>query len=105
MNINFNNVSSGYIKTEKISNAGIKGYTNIMKGTGRTAAAQHDKVSISPEATSFRELDRTAKSIASEVSGSASQDKINSLKAQIQAGTYSVSAGSVADAILDRMAF
>ncbi len=105
MNINFNNVSTGYMKTEKITSAGIKGYTNMMAATGKSAANQRDKVSISPEASAFREIDKTAKSIASEVSNSASQEKINSLKAQIQAGTYNVSAGSVADAILDRMAF
>ena len=105
MNINFNNVSSGYMKTEKIGSAGIKGYTNMMASTGKASVSQRDKVSISPEASAFRELDKTAKSIASEVSNSAPQEKINSLKAQIQAGTYNVSAGSVADAILDRMAF
>ena len=76
-----------------------------MASAGKPAAAQRDKVSISPEASSFHELDKTTKSISSEVSASASQEKIESLKAQIQSGTYSVSAGSVADAILDRMAF
>ena len=105
MNINFNNVSSGYMKTEKIGKAALKGYTSIMSAGERMTSGQHDKVSMSPEAASFRELDRSTKAIASEVSSSASQEKINSLKAQIQAGTYSVSAGSVADAILDRMAF
>lgn len=105
MNINFNNVCSGYMKTDKIGKSGLKGYTNMMTTPGRVTAGQRDKVSISPEASSFRELDRSTKAIASDVHGSASQEKINSLKAQIQAGTYNVSAGSVADAILDRMAF
>ncbi len=106
MNINVGNISGGYMKTEKVGGAaGIKAYTNIMASAGRPAAGQHDKVSISPEASSFCELDKTTKSISSEVSASASQEKIESLKAQIQSGTYSVSAGSVADAILGRMAF
>ncbi|WP_044974538.1 flagellar biosynthesis anti-sigma factor FlgM [Ruminococcus sp. HUN007] len=106
MNFNVGNISGGFMKTEKVgSAAGIKAYTNIMTSSGRPAAPQRDKVSISPEASSYCELDKTTKSISSEVSGPASQEKISSLKAQIQSGTYSVSAGSVADAILDRMAF
>lgn len=103
MNINFN-VCSGYMKTDKTGSKNLRDY----KGTymsGKILSGQHDTVSISPEATSFRELDRSTKAIASEVYGSASQEKINSLKAQISAGTYNVSSGDVADAILDRMAF
>ena len=53
----------------------------------------------------FAEVDRSTKAIASEVSACAPQEKINSLKAQIAAGTYNVSAGDVADAILSRLAF
>ncbi len=104
MNINFNSVNSGYMKTDKIGAKNIKGYANMIP-SGRTPVNQHDTVSISPEASSFRELDRSSKAIASEIHGSASQERINSLKAQISAGTYNVSAGSVADAILERMAF
>ncbi|MBE6852069.1 MAG: flagellar biosynthesis anti-sigma factor FlgM [Ruminococcus sp.] len=104
MNINFNNVCSGYMKTEKIGNINTKGYIDPMS-SGKVHSGQHDMVSISPEAASFRELDRSTKTIASEVYGSASQEKINSLKSQISAGTYNISAGSVADAILERMAF
>lgn len=104
MNINFNNVNSGYMKTEKVGSTNIKGYTSMVP-SGRTNVGQHDKVSISPEASSFREIDRSSKAIASEIHSSASQEKINSLKAQISAGTYNVSAGNVADAILQRLAF
>jgi anti-sigma28 factor (negative regulator of flagellin synthesis) len=105
MNINVGNISGGYIKTDKVGSTGIKAYTNVMSSAGRPAAGQCDKVSISPEASSFREIDNVKKSISSEVSGAGSQERLNSLKAQIQAGTYNVSAGSVADAILGRMAF
>ena len=105
MNINVGNISGGYLKTDKVGSAGIKAYTNVMSSASRPAAGQRDKVSISPEASSYREIDKTTKSISSEVSGAASQEKLNSLKAQIQAGTYSVSADKVADAILGRMAF
>ncbi len=102
MNINFN-VCNGYIKTKEIGTQTVKEYGNI-KSENRLFS-KHDTVSISSEAASFAEVDRTTKAIASEVNGCASQDKINSLKAQIAAGTYNVSAGEVADAILDRLAF
>jgi flagellar biosynthesis anti-sigma factor FlgM len=106
MNINVGNISGGYMKTDKVNSAaGVKAYTNMMASSGRSVSGQRDKVSISPEASSFRELDKTTKSISAEVNGAASQERIDSLKAQIQSGTYNVSAGSVADAILDRMAF
>lgn len=102
MNINFN-VCNGYMKTNEIGSQGIKEYGNI-KSAGRIPAKQ-DTVSISSEATMFAEVDRGTKAIASEVSACAPQEKINSLKAQIAAGTYNVSAGDVADAILSRLAF
>ena len=105
MNINVGNISGGYLKTDKVGSTGIKAYTNVMSSAGRPTAGQRDKVSISPEASAFREISETKQSISSEVSEAGSEERIKSLKAQIQAGTYNVSAGSVADAILGRMAF
>lgn len=102
MNINLN-ACSGYLKAQEISSQPVK-ENEFCKPVGKLSA-KHDKVSISPEAASFAEIDRSTKTIASEISGSASQERINSLKAQIAAGTYNVSADDVADAILDRMAF
>ena len=103
MNINFN-VLNGYMKTAEIgSQNGIRETENVQK-SGRPAV-KLDTVSISPEAASFREINGSTKAVAAEVNGSAPKERINSLKAQIAAGTYNVSAGDVADAILSRLSF
>ncbi|MBP1564515.1 MAG: flagellar biosynthesis anti-sigma factor FlgM [Oscillospiraceae bacterium] len=102
MNINFN-VCNGYMKTNEIGSQSLKEFSGIRPA--ERTVGKHDTVSISSEAASFAEVDRSTKAIASEVSTCAPQEKINSLKAQIAAGTYNVSAGDVADAILSRLAF
>lgn len=103
MNINLN-ACNGYLKAQEINSQPVK-ENEFIQPAGGKLNVKHDKVSISPEAASFAEISRSTKTIASEVSSTASQEKINSLKAQIAAGTYKVSADDVADAILDRIAF
>lgn len=103
MDINFNNVCSGYMRTEQISSKGVQGYNNVENVS--KPMQKKDTVTISPEASAFRELSSSNKAIAAGINNFASQEKINSLKAQIAAGTYNVSADKVADAILERMVF
>jgi len=104
MNINFN-VCSSYLKAKEIGSQSVKDNENIKTSDADKVCVKHDTVSISPEAASFREIDRSTKAISSDIESSVSQEKINSLKAQIADGTYNVSEEEVADAILDRLSF
>lgn len=98
------NATSGYMKVNEVSLQG-----NVKEGEkirlNEKTSCKHDTVMISPQAASFREVEQNTRTVAAEVNSSVSPEKINSLKAQIAAGTYNVSAGDVADAILDRLAF
>ncbi len=103
MGISFN-ATSGYMKVNDVSlQGGVK--ENEKVRPNEKTFCKHDTVMISPQAASFREVEQNTKAVAAEVNQSVSPEKINSLKAQISAGTYNVSAGDVADAILDRLAF
>ncbi len=104
MNINFN-VCNSYLKAKGIGPQSVKDNENIKMSETDKACIKHDTVSISPEAASFREIERSTRTISSDIENYASQEKINSLKAQIADGTYNVSAEEVADAILDRLSF
>lgn len=98
------NATNGYMKVNDVNmQSSIKDNEKVR--TNEKTCCKHDTVMISPEAASFREVEQSTKAVANEVNESVSPEKIQSLKEQIAAGTYGVSSGDVADAILGRLAF
>lgn len=69
-------------------------------GCEKVAAEKKDSFSLSSEASMFRECGKVIKSAVAEITSSAGEDKINSLKQQIENGSYNISSGQIADAIL-----
>lgn len=59
-----------------------------------------DRVEISETASKYNELSAAKDKIVKEVEASTSPDKLRSLKAQIESGTYHVSSEDIAGAIL-----
>ena len=99
MNIN-TNVYKQYIKSGSSKRCcGNYSYTPAEKA----AAAKTDCFSLSSEASMFRECGKVIKSSVAEITAPASENRINSLRQQIQSGTYSISAENIADAILERV--
>jgi anti-sigma28 factor (negative regulator of flagellin synthesis) len=64
------------------------------------AAANTDKVTISGDGAARAEFGRVAASLAAEVEGAASPERLNRLKAAVEDGSYLVPAEALADAIL-----
>ena len=99
----------------KINSPGLDHYKTYVKsvkageGTGakgklKAAAENTDKVTISQDAVARAETGRLVSTIAAEVEGAASSERIEELRQAVQSGSYTVSAADVADAILDRLA-
>lgn len=98
MNIN-TNVYKQYVKSgsSKISRNFLYG------GTEKTSAEKKDSFSLSSEASMFRECGRIIRSSVAEITAPADKDRLSALKQQIANGSYNVSSGQIADAILDRI--
>lgn len=107
MKIDFNN---GYMRvnalkrTYRSDNTAATG-NNINNEPKNSDSMSADVISISPDAACRHEIDTTVKKITSEIvnSSQADDDRIESLRTQIQNGTYNISAGDVANAVLNRM--
>lgn len=98
MNIN-TNVYKQYVESGR-----TKRIPSYMFGVQEKASpVKTDTFSLSAHASLFRECGKAIKSAVNEVNASASESRIDSLKQQIQSGEYNVSAGSIADAILQRI--
>lgn len=98
MNIN-TNIYKQYVKS---GSAPVPRSYNYS-GTEKASVSKKDSFSLSSEASMFRECGKVIKSAVSEITSSASDDRIASLRQQIQNGSYNISSSQVADAILDRI--
>ena len=63
-----------------------------------------DRVEISKTAESYDELSSVKEAVVNDVEKGASPDKLRSLKAQIENGTYYVSSEDIAGAVLNSIA-
>lgn len=97
MNIN-TNVYKQYVKSGSTRKAPELFYSGVEKAEARKT----DSFSLSSNASMFRECGRVIKSAVAEASSPAPDERINAIRQKIQDGSYSVSAGQVADAILGR---
>lgn len=95
MNIN-TNIYKQYVK----SGSSRVSHNYIFGGTEKISAEKKDSFSLSSEASMFRECGKVIKSAVAEITSSADEDRINSLRQQIRNGSYNISSGQVADAIL-----
>lgn len=93
------NVYKQYVKSgsSKISRNFLYG------GAEKNTAEKKDSFSLSSEASMFRECGKVIKSAVSEITAPANESRISMLRQQIINGSYNVSSGQVADAILDRI--
>ena len=69
----------------------------------KMSSGNTDKVTISQGAAARAEAGRVASSLAAEVEGSASPERMEALRRAVQDGSYEVPSVDVADAILDRI--
>lgn len=97
------NLPSGLDKYQTYVKSVKSGEASGAKAAARAGAGNTDKVTISESAVARAEAGRVAPGIAAEVEGSAGPERLEELHAAVQNGTYSVAAGDVADAILDRL--
>lgn len=74
-----------------------------LQKTPAVAGPNTDTVQISEDAALRAETERMAKSMANEVENSATQDRIDQLRASVQAGTYNVSSQEIAQAIISKL--
>lgn len=99
MNIN-TNVYKQYVNSKKT-------YSNYsqpvfsLEGVKKTSTKK-DSFSFSAQAALIKETSKTVKSYAADIAEPASDERIESLKAQIKNGEYNVSSEQVADSILNR---
>lgn len=99
MNIN-TNVYKQYVK----SGGSKRCYSSYSYNAADTAvAAKKDSFSLSSEASMFKECGKVIRASVAEITASADDSRINSLKQQIRNGTYNVSSEQLANAILDRV--
>ncbi len=98
MNIN-TNIYKQYVKSGGSRRCPSMQYTAPEK----QVAAKTDSFSLSSEASMFKECGRVIKSSVAEITASAGDERINSLRQQIKNGSYNISAEKIADAILERI--
>ena len=76
----------------------------VSAGIARTVGASNtDKVTISQSAAQRAEAGRLVPALSAEVESTAAPERVEALRQAVQDGSYHVSAGDVADAILDRL--
>lgn len=82
--------------------------TNLQKnqdiaqnGSKKDDKTNIDRVEISPTAKNFDELSSIKKAVVNDIEKGTSPDKLRSLKAQIENGTYHVSSQKIAGAIMN----
>ena len=94
MNINVN-MYNGYLRAQELSG----GNGSKPSGTKKAGKEKTDTVSLSSNAVNLKEFSTAAKEITQSIE-SASADKVERLREQIEAGEYNISATQVANAIL-----
>lgn len=107
MNINnISNVNKGYISNTAGINAYKENASLYSPKNGSTLSDEKtDVVSISSNANSYRAVNDRIKDISNEIKTSALPERVQSIKNQVENGTYAVSTGIVADSILAHMVF
>lgn len=105
MKIN-NVINNGYISNPAVVNPYKDNVSlhNIKSGS-KLSEQKTDTVSISSNADSFRAMKETTNRISEEVKAGASAERLMDIKSKIENGTYAVSSGAAADAILAHMMF
>lgn len=100
MNIkNVNNVYGQYINP---GSARGKISSKSFIANGVKPGVKQDSLSFSSEAALIRNNAAAVRRCASEITSGASDERINTLRQQIQSGEYNVDAKKVANSILDR---
>ena len=97
MNIN-TNVYKQYVKSGSTRKAPGSFYIGAQKAVSQKT----DSFSLSSNASMFRECGKVIKSAVAEASSPAADERISAIRRSIRDGSYNVSAGQVADAILGR---
>ena len=98
MNIN-TNIYKQYVKSGGSRRCPKMQYT----APGKQTAVKTDSFSLSSEASMFKDCGRVIKSSVAEITASASEDRINSLRQQVKNGAYKIPSDKIAGAILDRI--
>lgn len=100
MNINnVSNINAAYSKS------GINAYKdnisihNVKSGSA-LSEEKTDVVSISSKAAAHKEISRKTAEISENVKNTVSVQRVQEIKSKIQNGTYAISSGVVADAVL-----
>ena len=108
MNISFNNIPHGrYMNKTNAVNSykpAVSFETVLNEKLSGSYSVKSDTVSISADAVSYNFINKAVKDIADDVN-SAGLSKISQIKESLANGTYDISAGDVADAILSRFGF
>lgn len=100
----------------KINSSGLDRYKSYLQSVGngeggsaktkeknKVTANNTDKITISGEAAAKAELGRLASTVAAEVEGAVSAERLGELRAAVQDGSYYVSSEDLADAMLSRV--
>lgn len=81
-------------------NASVDSPSTVSESRG---TCKVDTISISSAGSSQREAGKLAKSIMNEISQMDNPDRIEAISKAVEEGTYQISAGAVADSILQRI--
>lgn len=71
-----------------------------QNGLGKEEKLNQDRIEISPGADAYDELSSVKEKVIGEIEAGTSADKLRSLKAEIENGTYHISSEDIASAIL-----
>ncbi len=106
--MNLNNISalkSNYLNNTSNVNMYKDNQIHNIKSGSKLSEEKTDVVSISSNAEAYREIKTQTAEISEQVKSVTTADKIQELKTKVQDGTYAVSTGVTADAILAHMLF
>jgi anti-sigma28 factor (negative regulator of flagellin synthesis) len=100
--MNINNVSNINVAYSKSGISAYKDNISIhnVKSGSALSEEKTDVVSISSKAVAHKEINKKTAEIAENVKNAVSVQHIQDIKTKIQNGTYAVSSGVVADAVL-----
>ncbi len=97
--------TNGYANINSVSGTKNKNNDAGVQGIAMKTDNKSDIIKISAEGTFQAELDKEVKAISEEINDISSEEKINSIKEQIDNGTYFVSSENIADAILGKLLY
>ncbi len=92
---------TGYEKYQSYVQKTKGGEKPTGKSFAQSLAARADTVTLSAEASARKVAGGFAADIASELDGAAGAQRVQELREAVQAGSYSVDAADVADAMLN----